>query len=134
MLELLLHTFDGLLREKVVCHPLNRRVQKFDITEDMRLILQDQFTGEVGALRSEFLQVVALVATNIHEERILTSRFRTFNELLLHGVEASIHPAGPALVVGRHEVIELMPEVRVPRIRVKPLKEVGICVEARCEW
>lgn len=123
-------TLDGLLLVEIVNHGLNSWVQRLDIFQNVWLILQDQFAGCVWPLRYELLQVVPFVSTNIHEENVFFAGLCSLDESL-YRVEISIHPAGPTLVVGRHEIVELSAEFRIVGVlAVKKFEERIVGLES----
>lgn len=90
-------------------HGLNCWIQRLNIFQNVWLVLQDQFARCVWPLRYELLQIVSFVSANVHDEHVFFAGLRSLDESL-YRVEVPIHPAGSALVVGRHEIVELSAE------------------------
>lgn len=123
-------TFDGLLGKEIMLHQLNRRMQRhrLGLTKYFREILQNQAAPSIGPLATELGEVMAHTAAHIHQESIFLADVRV--DHTRHIVEAQVHPAGAALTVGGHVVVELAGGFGVV---FEEFKEVHGCVEAKLE-
>lgn len=69
---------------------------------------------------------MSFVSTNVHDKNVFFTRLRSLDESL-YRIEIPIHPAGSALVVGRHEIVELGAEFGIVGVlAVKKFKEVMV--------
>lgn len=100
----------------------------------MGLILQDQFTRRIGPLGVELFQIMPFVSTHVHKEDFIVSSLCAFDEIILHGVNMLIHPAGSTLVVCGHEIVELRAELGILGIfAIEELEEMIFGVESQGE-
>lgn len=73
---------------------------------------------------------MSFVSANVHDENVILAGLRSLNECF-YRVEISIHPAGSALVVGRHETVELGSEFGVVGVlAIEELEEVIVGFES----
>lgn len=82
-------------------------------------------------LRRELSKIVANAASNVYNEHRIVFRLGALDQTLANGEEICIHPAGSALAVATHVVVELR---SVRRIRLQVCKEVElgvVCVLVR---
>lgn len=100
-------TFDRLLREKIMFHQLDRRVQGhcLGLSENLGQILQHQTARGLRPLVAELREVMAHITSHVNQQNIVVTDSRVDQNR--YDVEADIHPARAALVVGGHVVIEL---------------------------
>lgn len=106
-------TFDRLLREEIILHPLNPRIKTGNLSQNNGQILQNQPSGSGGMFRRKLGQIVPNTTSDVHHEGRVSFRFRPFGERLLYGEEILVHPARPALPVAAHVVVELRAHGRV---------------------
>lgn len=118
-------TFDGLLIEEVMHNRLNKRrcrlVLCLGLVNHLRQILQNQPARNVGPFASELSKIMANTTADIDKQDIIRADVQSLRQRR-DGEESLVHPAGTALVVRRHVVIELL---RMDRVLLKVFEEVG---------
>lgn len=112
-------------------HQLNRRVQVgvLGLGQDLGEILQDQTASGLGPLAAELGEIVADAATDVDEEGVVLAGLGVVDQTR-DVVEADVHPAGTALAVDGHVVVELLGGFGVV---LDELEEVLLGVEAELE-
>lgn len=99
-------TLDGLLSKEVMRHDLNLRAEIRRFCEDWRQILQHESSRRARPLAPQLLQVVAFAAAHVDQKDLVAAASHALDQPFQR-VEVGVHPAGAALVVHRHEIIEL---------------------------
>lgn len=66
------------------------------------------------------------VSTDVHKEGCIIASLCTFDEIVIHGVNMLIHPAGSALVVCGHKIVELRTEFGILGVFAVEELEKGI--------
>lgn len=111
-------------------HDFNSRVQGFGMRNHSREVLQDQAARGVRPFALELGQVMANTPAHVNNESILVGEVSVGQELLVHWVETSVHPAGPSQAVDGHVVVELFCGEGV---LFGDLEEMEICIKAELE-
>lgn len=89
-------------------HSLNRlgQVERLGLLNHLREILQNSSPRKLRPFAAELGQIVPHAPAHVDEEHIVFVHVCSLRQRR-HGVEADIHPAGSALVVCGHVVVEL---------------------------
>lgn len=124
-MDAVLPTLDRLLRVEIIRHALDLRVEFDDLPYDDGQVLKDEPARSIGVLPPELVQIMADAATDVDEQGSVGAGVDAFDEALLNGVKASVHPCGPALPVPAHVVVELDAVGRV-RLQVFEHVELGL--------
>ena len=118
-------THQRLLSVEVIGHAFNFVVESLNLAEHDRQVLKHQATRSVWVLSRKLCQIVTDAASNVYDERSIILRLGALDQPLLNREEVCIHPAGSALAVATHVMVELR---SVRRVRLKIREEVKLGV------
>lgn len=76
-------------------------------------------------LLCKFRKIVANAASDVYNERSIIFRLGALDQTFTDGEEVGVHPAGSALAVAAHVVVELR-SVRRVRLQVRKEVELGV--------